>query len=277
MSEDMAVLKQFEDISNIFKTMYLQPLWKKYDLNEPLAATMLFLEGYAFERQGRSPAFSPAAIEAIKMADRIKNPKDFPIIVWDNFRDLLDNKGLNLKLNPLYPQYPLFHPTDTCNCIWCVLKSCNIIETSKNALAEGQTKAIWNQLKRIQGVGPKIASLFLRDVAIYYENELNLADKNRMPADDRYLLQPIDIWVHRIVVALNRQDMDEKTKYEDVAKWIVDNCSNPECCNQGMWYFGAKIAKTEFMLEKCLADPHTIERHIMELKASAQAILDAEL
>ena len=48
--------------------------------------------------------------------------------------------------------------------------------------------------------------------------------------------------------------------------------------NQGMWYFGAKIAKTEFMLEKCLANPHaTIERHIIELKANAQAILEAEL
>jgi hypothetical protein len=44
-----------------------------------------------------------------------------------------------------------------------------------------------------------------------------------------------------------------------------------------MWYFGAKIAQTEFRLEKYLEDPQTaIEQHTIALKANAQAILELE-
>ncbi len=269
--DNFELLRLFEGLSDLFRAQYYKPLWKKYDyLNDPMNATKLFLEGYAFERSGRSPAFAPAAIEAIK---RTENSKDFPLMVWDNFCDLLDDKGLNTKLNPLYPKYPLYHPTNSCNCIWCVLNFEkdfeNIITSSKQALEKGQIKDAWEKLNKIQGIGPKIASLFLRDIAITYED-------NFTPfAENRWLLQPIDIWVHRIVVALNKKSMSKGTKYKDVAQWIVENCSKPENCNQGMWYFGAKIAKTEFRLIEYLEDPQaSVELHFGELKANAQAILE---
>ncbi len=255
-------LKLFEDLSRIFQIIYYKPLWRKYDLNDPINAASLFLEGYAFERQGRSPAFSPAAVEAINRSRKEKDSVNFPLIVWNNFRDLLNGEGLNRKLNPLYPKYPQYHLEKSCGCIWCTFNSENIINSSKQALETGKTKDAWERLKKIQGVGPKIASLFLRDVATWYDLAL--------PKDDnRWYLQPIDIWVRRIVINLNKKYMND----EEVARWIVINSDKPEQCNQGIWYFGAKIAQAEFRLESCLKDPEkTIEQHIIALKANAQAI-----
>lgn len=68
--------------------------------------------------------------------------------------------------------------------------------------------------------------------------------------------------------------MNKNTKNEEIAKWIVKKCNEPEFCNQGMWYFGARIAKTEFRLENYLKNPQTsIEEHINSLKAKAQTVL----
>ncbi len=140
------ILRSFEDISSLFKVLFFEPLWQKYNLNDSMDAASLFLEGYAFERQGRSPAFSPAAVEAIRKSKRTKGSNDFPLTIWNNFCNLLNNEGLNHKLNPLYPQYPLYHPTSSCNCIWCVLNPDNsdsIIVSSKQVLESGQIKDAW--------------------------------------------------------------------------------------------------------------------------------------
>jgi hypothetical protein len=263
--DNKEIIVLLEGLSNVFKVQYMRPLWKKYNLNDTVDAASLFLEGYAFERQGRSPAFSPAAVASISNCRKAHISEDFPLAAWEHFCGLLNNQGLNPKLNPL------FHHNNSCNCIWCILKLENMILSSKNALQSGQTKEAWKKLVRIRGIGPKIASLFLRDVAIIYEDEL-------LPAkdDDRWLLQPIDIWVRRIVMHLDKS-INNKSRYEEIAKWIVKESENPEYCNQGMWYFGAKIAQTEFKLDNCLIDPqNTINKHIIELHKKAQSILEME-
>ena len=150
------ILRLFEGLSDIFKALSQKPLWQKYNLNDSIGATSLFLEGYAFERQGRSPSFSPAAVEAIKKAEVSKNSEDFPRDVWLNFSNLLNDSGLNRKLNPLCPQFPLYHPSNSCNCIWCVLKRDNIIDISRQALIDGQTKNIWERLKKYKESGLRL-------------------------------------------------------------------------------------------------------------------------
>ena len=98
---DSDTLRLFEGLSEIFKALSLKPLWQKYNLNDSIGAASLFLEGYAFERQGRSPSFSPAAVEAIKKAKVSNGSEDFPLAVWFNFSNLLNDSRLNRKLNPL--------------------------------------------------------------------------------------------------------------------------------------------------------------------------------
>jgi hypothetical protein len=96
----------------------------------------------------------------------------------------------------------------------------------------------------INGVGAKIASLFLRDVALVYGIE---------PQKSRELLQPIDVWVKRYVYRWAGKMSDAKC-----AKWIVENCrlagASPEKVNAGMWYFGALIAGDERTLMRLLEE-----------------------
>ena len=77
----------------------------------------------------------------------------------------------------------------------------------------------------------------------------NLAPKK----DDRWFLQPIDLWVRRIVQSLNH---DPEISDQKIANWIVETSEkvgiNPELCNQGIWYFGAKVAESDFILQKSL-------------------------
>ena len=261
----------FMDASKIFRGRYQDPYIGKYKIEGPMDAAIMFL-GYAFQHAGTNPSYPPAAAEAIKRSKGSEGSEDFPLIVLANFSDLLDHKKLNLKLNPLFHKCwkccPDLTQTNACNCIWCVLKRDgidNIVLKCVKDIKDGQTRDAWEQLKKIRGVKNKIASFFLRDIAI--SNDLT-------PTNERWLLQPIDIWVRRIVQSLND---DPKMNDEEIAKWIVktceDNCINPEQCNQGIWYFGAKIAESDFILKKSLRDVDyarkILKEHLEVLKALA--------
>jgi hypothetical protein len=265
--ENKEMLKLFEDISIIFKAQYQESLWMKYKnrLDDPISAVSLFLEGYAFERQGRSPAFSPASIEAVNYSKNYKDSKDFADKVWENFCNSLGNERLNFKLNPIY------HEVSSCECVWCKLGSENVVSKSKQELSENLTRSAWERLVKIRGIGPKIASLFLRDIAICY----NLA-----PTQERWLLQPIDVWVRRTVLLMNHHEMNKNIKNVEIAKWIAGNSKKPELCNQGMWYFGAKIAQSEFKLSKYLENTQYAKKatgeHVAALKSNAKAILELD-
>lgn len=256
MNDEM--LEMFSELSIIFKTYYQDPIWSKYD------AASLFIAGYAFEHQGRSPSFSPAAIDAIEKA---MGSTDFAVNVWEIFSNSVNRDSANPKRNPLF--HSLCNSENEKKCIWCALDSENILLDSKRDLESGDIKNAWERLQRIRGVGPKIASLFLRDVAVWYKIDENLKQSD----GERWLLQPIDIWIRRIV-ELRSPDMQGK-RYEDVAKWIVENCEKPEHCNQGMWYFGARIVGSEFLLDRSLRDmvefKKTIRGHIAQLEATSNA------
>jgi len=66
--------------------------------------------------------------------------------------------------------------------------------------------------------------------------------------NNRFLLQPIDRWVERTVVALSNQHLNRR----QAAEWIVDNSNQPELVNMGIWYFGSQIAKSAYKLNSVL-------------------------
>jgi len=97
----------------------------------------------------------------------------------------------------------------------------------------------YRNLDEIWSIGPKIASLILRDVVYIYEL------KNYLSAEDYYFLQPIDTWVHNLSKKIKLVDNDKI--YRDEAKDITDKCFefrvNPIHYNQGVWYVGANSLK----------------------------------
>jgi len=147
---------------------------------------------------------------------------------------------------------------------------------SKQDLESGDIRNAWERLQKIRGAGPKIASLFLRDVAVWH----NLHENLKQSKEERWRLQPVDIWIQRIVEFRNPEMKDKRyenkaKRNENLAKWIVENCEKPEHCNQGMWYFASRIVGSEFLLDRSLQDmvefEKTIRGHIAQLEATSNA------
>jgi hypothetical protein len=119
----------------------------------------------------------------------------------------------------------------------------NIVETARIELAHGRVHTAFERVDKIRGVGPKIASFFLRDVAVHFEIE---------PPGDREPLQPIDVWARRYVARLATKE-SPSTDIQ-AARWICEKSRAPETANQGLWYFGSQIAASDVKLRRALAD-----------------------
>jgi hypothetical protein len=261
-------LEFFYRVGLVYQKMYADPLWTCY----PKAATSdleslgVFLEGYAFERQGRNASFSAAAADVIKESSSF--PLD-PADVWKRFRGKMDNAGLNVKNNPLAPKGTPFSKGSGKTWKYSAVELANeigvpLVEWVVCGLRENRTQQVHAEICKVTGVGPKIASFFLRDVACRYQT---------FPSESRELLQPVDIWVKRSALLLG-------VGSADTAKFIVEQCqgtnSRPEEVNQGMWYFGSQIAASDYQLRKCRGDLAEAEgllaRHLKWLQEAAGAL-----
>ena len=115
----------------------------------------------------------------------------------------------------------------------------NILLHLINLIKSRRLTDSYHQLDSIWSIGPKIASLILRDVVYIY----NLADF--LENKDYYSLQPVDTWVHQISqkIELIREDKIYKNESKD----IVDRCRefkiSPINYNQGAWYIGTNSHK----------------------------------
>lgn len=113
------------------------------------------------------------------------------------------------------------------------------------------------RIKENYGVGDKIASFFLRDVAVLFEKGLEL---NNIGSEERKYLQPIDIWVKRCcnyLYKLESKAYNETVKISDYQHYVVKRCMddgkyivNPEKVNMGMWLFASQIVGNHYNLSK---------------------------
>jgi hypothetical protein len=272
----------FESLGGLFKARFLEPLWGRYPAceSDDFAALELFLDGYAFTRQGAKPDYSHAAVEVIKQLRSeglLLTNKNAPETAWKKFKDEFkeqirnqklgerENGGLNEANNPLCSRgegYQRTYKEGEEKRVKCLVTKkpsileflqrnepeTNILKFVKDCIDRDKLADCHSKLREINGIGPKIASLFLRDVAIRYE---------LVPSKERELLQPIDRWVRRISECLSGGKFSSDRAVA-VAKWIVDEAEKysvkPEYVNEGMWYFGSQIAGSEYRLLKMLHD-----------------------
>jgi hypothetical protein len=92
------------------------------------------------------------------------------------------------------------------------------------------------RLSKFEALGTKKASFFLRDVALL--EGLIDAECSR-----HVLLQPIDVWVRRMVTELDRT-LAPSAVDEDVAISATRICAeivNPLLFNAGAWYFASQV------------------------------------
>jgi hypothetical protein len=223
-------------------------------LADPLQALSVFVGGYAYERQGRSPSYGPVASDVIRQIGTAPNfweDEDSAKQVWRVFQETLERRT-NSKPNPKN------NPLCCSGCVYGTGKSSakvkglsivefiqsrlksqnyNVVRWAKGQLEAEQTREAHRALCSINGIGPKIASFFLRDVAWHF---------GVCPKAWRALLQPIDIWVKRAANVLDPASNGRE------AEWIVQTSLGmdvvPEAINAGIWYFGALIAGSEYRL-----------------------------
>lgn len=247
----------FQNISCLYKRKYLFPLWNKYpnystDIWDSLA---IFLEGYAFERQGTRPDFFHAGVDALISCKHQTNGLfngNIVNMIWREFSTLLNNQRLNEKNNPLYPSNLNQSNSSKRSLIEVILDKIGPRNTSIIAfitteiVSNNDILPTFNLIKEIRGINNKISSFFLRDLVEIMQIPLN-------GIRNRQLLQPIDIWVRRTVKILsNNPNLND----QQIATWIVDNSLsnnlNPEQVNMGIWFFSSQIAKSEYRLRQLL-------------------------
>ena len=116
----------------------------------------------------------------------------------------------------------------------------NILKFIIAKIKSNKISEAYKILDSVWSIGPKIASLILRDIIYIYELEEYL-NKPKNEPNDYCFLQPIDTWVHKVSHEIGV--IGNKKIYKDEAKDITDKCFefdvNPIHYNQGAWYIGA--------------------------------------
>jgi len=207
-------------------------------------AAIFFLDGYAFERAGRSSSYAPAAVDALE-----KNAPEFdgsrsPEVekkIWIDFSKALTEADIppNEKLCPLLPgDRSLVRQLREKG------KS-NILAYAQECIRQGIIPEAFDFLISIRGIGPKIASFFLRDAKeLLPEGGVSV----QIDGSIRWQLQPIDIWVKRTIELIARRRMENR----EAARFIVQNSANPERANMGMWYFSSLVCGSQYRHNSCL-------------------------
>ena len=124
----------------------------------------------------------------------------------------------------------------------------NLVKMIIQKIKSKKLEEVYNELDDIWSIGPKIASLILRDIVYIYKLESYLTKESY------YYLQPVDTWVHQVSEKLElidlekAKDKNDKSKiYGDESKDITDKCFefgvNPIHYNQGAWYVGKNSLK----------------------------------
>lgn len=248
--------------------------------SNPFDSLRFFLLGYAFERQGRSPDFAAVANEVILEASK-KEEKDFSSLkaeeIWNTFTEKLNEVSLkpNHARNPLCPKGTKYtnnkgntkkvNQKCVIELVQEELSNVCIVSFAKEKLNSDQVKEAYEILNKINGVGPKIASLFLRDVAV-------MCDCKKI-SNNKKLLQPIDTWIRYCV-----QTCAGNTKLTDnrCADFLINGIVESEKANQGIWYFCAQVAQSSrFRVKRSIRDQkymkQLIKEHIEDLNDDGKA------
>lgn len=118
----------------------------------------------------------------------------------------------------------------------------NLINYSLRKAKEKRIEELYGELDRLNYVGDKLASFFLRDVACIFDLQVN--------NEQQIFLQPVDTWVDQVVESLGiykpetakKAISGNKEALNTVRKQIVKSCNgagvSPIEFNQGAWYIG---------------------------------------
>ena len=209
-------------------------------LHNAYEALVSFAKGFAYERQGSPLAYRIIAEEALRKVfkGKIKTIRGQNVnLVWQEYQSIA--KDFNIGVNPTH------NPMNSDRGILARMKAegvTNIASYIENLLRNGQTRKAFRFLDSIRGIGPKIASFYLRDIACLTEIR-NIQDD--------HLLQPVDTWVDQVLQIIMDVDpslkpsghITDAAKRKLITKICRDSNCSPVAFNQGAWFIGSRIAR----------------------------------
>ncbi len=125
----------------------------------------------------------------------------------------------------------------------------NVVRYAIRQMKSGQVDCLFYRLIHgIRGVGPKTASLFLRDIYLLKEGELS--DAFRRLEDFQFLL-PVDVWVRRVVSCLGlleyppeKQSRGSSSLDRELRKVLAERFGRrAPLFDAGAWYTGSHEMK----------------------------------
>ena len=115
----------------------------------------------------------------------------------------------------------------------------NIVSYSKTMISEGKLEDLYRELQKIHSVGPKIASLWIRDLVTIFGLEEFLGSTAKFW---EYMF-PVDTWVeqfYRFFKEIKEDSPENSINIQKLVADMVDQCKqealNPSKVNQGIWY-----------------------------------------
>ena len=204
-------------------------------LDSPIDS-LLYFTRYAHERAGRNPRFPMYHRIAIKEAYYkdgldIMSP-DFPNSVWERFKKQTpyDEKKGRHKANEKLTKGPVME-------ILVELQKSNEPNLIRLLLRGMSLKEAHKWLTDIDGIGNKVASLFLRDMWYF------IGKWPDTPTRDHKFLQPIDVWVR----SLSERAFPASWPGDDLrfAEQLVNRCRSSAInhieFNKGAWFVGSHL------------------------------------
>jgi len=117
------------------------------------------------------------------------------------------------------------------------LRDKNIVNDSVRKIKLGKILVHSKELQRIRGVGPKISSLYLRDIVSLFKLTNYLRNDQ-----DFEVVMPVDTWIRKIAKSL--RIVEEDSKDNEIVRTVIQRCKenniSPIQINQGIWYIGTQ-------------------------------------
>jgi hypothetical protein len=257
--------------ADLFRSYFYKDTSFTEQFEDNYQALICFFENYAYQRQGAAPAYPEIAIKALQNKF-MRSVKSITIAdakeVWKSYQEIAKNEYNNLGVNRTH------NPVCFDNGLLTVMAKKNITNLAshvKSLIQSNQTKEAHELVDDIRGIGTKIASLYLRDIAY-----LGRIPENTIK--DSCYLQPVDTWIEQTLSIIFGQSKPTvlRKKQEIIVKLCETANVSPIAFSQGAWVLGSQVAGDYSTFEQLTRGQNAkaiIKEHIEERK---RYVSDAE-
>jgi hypothetical protein len=230
-------------------------------------ALEVFFADYAFERAGAPRIWPSIAREIVSRFPAKKSLRSLPEWAWNEFEMCVTKP--NPTSNPLNSRggkEPATRFIANLNA-----DRNNLISWAARLTSNGDATLAYRKLQTLQGIGPKIAALFLRDVVTSY-------GIRESALDDRRCILPVDTWVRRgMATIVGNEDLMKETRDPTTQvlaiEWADAHGIRVAALDAGLWVLGARLARSLPVLASALENRSSFERFIDEELERTEAVL----